>query len=115
MIVRAGVLYDGTLEPPKRNVDLVIDDGRVQEIRAGGGEYDFAAACVTPGLVNAHVHLEGSGEPDLFTMVQTTTPNQRLLRAVANARKALKAGVTTVRDLGCSNEIAQSVRDAVVA
>jgi imidazolonepropionase-like amidohydrolase len=115
MIVRAGVLYDGTLEPPKRNVDVVIDDGRVQEIRAGDGEYDLAAACVTPGLVNAHVHLEASGEPDLFTMVQTTTPNQRLLRAVANARKSVKAGVTTVRDLGCSNEIAQSVRDAIVA
>ncbi len=115
MIVRAGVLYDGTLEPPKRNVDVVIDDGRIQEIRTGDGEYDLAAACVTPGLVNAHVHLEGSGEPDLFTMVQTTTPNQRLLRAVSNARKSLKAGVTTVRDLGSSNTIAQSVRDAIVA
>lgn len=115
MIVRAGVLYDGTLEPPKRNVDVVIDDGRIQEIRAGDGEYDLAAACVTPGLVNAHVHLEGSGEPDLFTMVQTTTPNQRMLRAVANARKSLKAGVTTVRDLGSSNAIAQSVRDAIAA
>ena len=27
-IVRAGILYDGTLEPPRRNVDLVIEDGR---------------------------------------------------------------------------------------
>lgn len=115
MIVRAGVLYDGTLEAPKRNVDLVIGGGRVQEIRAGDGEYDLAAACVTPGLVNAHAHLEGSGEPDLFTMVKITTPNERMLRAVANARKTLKAGVTTIRDLGCSNAIAQSVRDAIVA
>lgn len=115
MIVRAGVLYDGTLEPPKHNVDVVIDDGRIQDIRAGDGEHDLAAACVTPGLVNAHAHLEASGEPDLFAMVQSTTPNQRLLRAVANARKSLQAGVTTVRDLGCSNTIAQSVRDAIAA
>ena len=115
MIVRAGVLYDGTLEPPKRNVDVVIDGDRIAEIRAGDGEYDLAAACVTPGLVNAHVHLEASGEPDLFLMVQTTTPNQRLLRAVANARKTLKAGVTTIRDLGSSNGIAVSLRDAIDA
>ena len=70
MIVRAGLLYDGTLEPPKQRVDLVIDDGRIAEIRAATGECDLEAACVTPGLVNAHAHLEGSGEPDMMGMIQ---------------------------------------------
>src|SRR5690348_12232146 len=113
MIVRAGVLYDGTLEPPKRNVDVVVDDGRVAEIRVAGGECDLEAACVTPGLVNAHAHLEGSGEPDLMAMIQSTTPSQRLLRAVANACKSVKAGVTTIRDVGCSNKIAPDVHEAI--
>ncbi|HEV3090720.1 MAG TPA: amidohydrolase family protein [Candidatus Cybelea sp.] len=113
MIVRAGVLYDGTMEPPKRNVDLVVDDGIITELRAAGGACDLEAACVTPGLVNAHAHLEGSGEPDLMGYVMSSTPNQRLLRAVANARKSVKAGVTTIRDVGSSNAIAQDVRDAI--
>jgi imidazolonepropionase-like amidohydrolase len=113
MIVRAGVLYDGTLEPPKRRVDLVIADGRISEIRTATGECDLEGACVTPGLVNAHAHLEGSGEPDMMGMIQTTTPNQRLLRAVANACKSIKAGVTTIRDVGSSNRIAADVRDAI--
>jgi imidazolonepropionase-like amidohydrolase len=113
MIVRAGALYDGTLEPPKRNVDVVVDDGRVAEIRVAGGECDLEAACVTPGLVNAHAHLEGSGEPDLMAMIQSTTPSQRLLRAVANACKSVKAGVTTIRDVGCSNKIAPDVHEAI--
>jgi imidazolonepropionase-like amidohydrolase len=113
MIVRAGILYDGTLEPPKQNVDVVIGDGRVKEIRVAGGECDHQAACVTPGLVNAHAHLEGSGEPDMMTMIETTTRNQRLLRAVENARKSIKAGVTTIRDVGSSNAIGQDVRDAI--
>ncbi len=113
MIVRAGVLYDGTLEPPKQRVDVVIDGGRVAEIRAATGECDLEAACVTPGLVNAHAHLEGSGEPDMMGMIQTTTPNQRLLRAVENAAKSVKAGVTTIRDVGSSNRIAADVRDAI--
>jgi imidazolonepropionase-like amidohydrolase len=113
MIVRAGILYDGTLEPPKRNVDLVISDGRIEEFRAASGECDLEGACVTPGLVNAHAHLEASGEPDMMGMISTTTRNQRLLRAVENARKSVKAGVTTIRDVGSSNAIAQDIRDAI--
>ncbi|HET6274306.1 MAG TPA: amidohydrolase family protein [Candidatus Cybelea sp.] len=113
MIVRAGVFYDGTLEPPKQRVDLVLDQGRVVEIRTASGECDLEAACVTPGLVNAHAHLEGSGDPDMMGMIQTTTPNQRLLRAVENARKSIKAGVTAIRDVGSSNRIAPDVRDAI--
>ena len=114
MIVRAGVFYDGTLEPPKRRVDIVVENGGVSAIRAASGECDLEAACVTPGLVNAHAHLEGSGEPDLMGMIQSTTPNQRMLRAVANACKSVKAGVTTIRDVGSSNQIAADVRDAIV-
>jgi imidazolonepropionase-like amidohydrolase len=113
MIVRAGVLYDGTLEPPKRNVDIAIAEGRIAEIRVASGECDLEAACVTPGLVNAHAHLEASGEPDLMGMIQTTTPNQRLLRAVENACKSIKAGITTIRDLGSSNRIAPDVHEAI--
>lgn len=117
MIVRAGLLYDGTLDPPKRNVDVVIDGARIAEIRAAqdGGSPEYAAACVTPGLVNAHAHLEASGEPDMMTMIGVTTPNQRLLRAVENARKSVRAGVTTIRDVGSSNAIAADVRDAIEA
>jgi imidazolonepropionase-like amidohydrolase len=115
MIVRAGVLYDGTLEPPKRNVDVIVDGKTISEIRAAHGECDLGARCVTPGLVNAHAHLEGSGEPDMMAMIAATTPSERLIRAVANARKSLAAGVTTIRDLGSSNRIGQDVRDAVGA
>jgi imidazolonepropionase-like amidohydrolase len=113
MIVRAGVFYDGTLEPPKTHVDIMLDKGKVGEIRAASGQCDLEAACVTPGLVNAHAHLEGSGEPDMMGMIQTTTSNQRLLRAVENARKSVKAGITTIRDVGSSNKIATDVRDAI--
>ncbi len=115
MIVRAGLLYDGTLEPAKRNVDIEITDGRVATIRAASGECDREAAYVTPGLVNAHVHLEASGQPDMMGSYNETTPNQRMLHAVENARKSLAGGVTTVRDVGSSNAIAPDLRDAINA
>ncbi|MHB8178881.1 MAG: metal-dependent hydrolase family protein [Vulcanimicrobiaceae bacterium] len=117
MIVRAGVFYDGTLETPGRNVDLRIESGRIAQILAAqeGAGADLQANCVTPGLVNAHVHLEMSAQPDTLTALTSSSQNQRLLHAVENARKSLQAGVTTVRDLGSSNAIAMVLRDAVNA
>jgi imidazolonepropionase-like amidohydrolase len=66
-------------------------------------------------MVNAHVHLIMSGEADTMGTVATMTHNQAVLRAVENARKSLHAGVTTVRDVGCTHTIAQDVRDAIDA
>ena len=80
MIVRAGVFYDGSLEEPRRNVDVVVEGATIREIRnaADGGQFDLAAECVTPGLVNAHVHLEMTGETDTMNAVRSLTPNQRV-------------------------------------
>lgn len=115
MILRAGILYDGTLDRPKTNVDLLIDSGRVAAVRSAqeGVEADRSAPCIVPGLVNAHVHLEMSGEPDTMGTFRSTTAHQRLLRAAANARNTLRAGVTTIRDLGSSHGIAADIRDAI--
>jgi imidazolonepropionase-like amidohydrolase len=115
MIVRAGLLYDGTLEPPNSNVDIIVKDGKIAGLRVATGECDAQASCVTPGLVNAHAHLEMSGEPDVMSAITSSTPGQRLVRAVANARKSVAAGVTTIRDLGSSNAIAQDIRDGVTS
>ena len=113
MIVRTGVFYDGTLKAARRNVDLVIEDGRVRKVREASGECDREAPCIIPGLVNAHAHFEMSGEPDPMSVVQTTTPMYRAYRAAENARKALRAGVTAARDLGATNGIAIELRDAI--
>lgn len=115
MIVRAGILYDGTLNPPRHNVDIDIRDGRIASIRqAGEGTAsDRSAACVTPGLVNAHVHLEMKGDPDTMGALARKSQNERMLDAVANAARSLRAGITTVRDVGSSFAIACDLRDAI--
>lgn len=113
MIVRAGLLYDGTLDAPRRNVDIVIEDGRIAALREAGGDCDFTAPCVTPGLVNAHVHLEMNGAADTMGAYRATSVTQRAYIAAESARKSLEGGVTTVRDLGASNNIAIDLRDAI--
>ena len=115
MIVRAETFYDGTLEAPRHNVDIEIDGTTITAIRPAseGAKIDRAAACVTPGLVNAHVHLEMNGEADTMGSLARKTQNERLLDAVANAAKTLRAGVTSVRDVGSSFGISCDVRDAI--
>jgi imidazolonepropionase-like amidohydrolase len=115
VILRAGTLYDGTLDEPRRNVDLMIEGDRIAEIRgaAEGVAPDASAACITPGMVNAHVHLIGSGEANMMNSIALMDQNQMMLAAVENAAKSLRAGVTTVRDLGSASGIAQALRDAI--
>ncbi len=117
MILRAGVFYDGTLAEPRKNVDLTIEGNSITAIRnaAPDTQPDFTAACITPGLVNAHVHMIGSGEANMTATLALMTQNQAMLAAVTNAAKSLRAGVTTVRDLGSNLGIGQALRDAIDA
>jgi len=121
--IEAGTLLDGTAAPPRSNVTLLIEKGRIARIGDTGASADagpgadverrYQAACVVPGLINAHVHLEANGEPNTTTLFVLKTPLERTLDAVRNARLALEAGVTTVRDLGCAEGNAIGLRDAI--
>jgi len=75
LAVRAGTFYDGTSTPPQTNVTLILDGGRIEAL---GGEdatveRTLWAACVVPGLINSHAHLELSGVPDsqTFFLIRT--------------------------------------------
>lgn len=72
---------------------------------------------VIPGLIDTHVHLVGDagpGSPDFLTWPLVTRPEEQVLHALANARAALAAGVTTLRDLA-ANDVQFSLRRAIDA
>lgn len=117
LMIRFGTLHD-QLGPPKRDGTLVIADGRVAEVGGPGldapdGALVIDATCVVPGLINAHGHLEQDGGTDAVGRYARTTPVQRAINAAEQARRAVRAGVTTLRDLGASNRIAIDVRDMI--
>jgi imidazolonepropionase-like amidohydrolase len=117
--VRFGVLYSGSGERRTNGV-LVIEAGRVSAIGDAGtpipaGATVLEAPCVIPGLINAHVHLEMSGEPDTMTIFVLTTPIQRAFVCADNARKTLEAGITTIRDVGGTEKLPMELRDAIAA
>ena len=67
---------------------------RTETVRAPGR---FAL----PGLINCHCHLTLDGDANFAAEVQQTDA-LATLKAFRNARAALRAGVTTVRDLGAN-------------
>ena len=72
---------------------------------------------VIPGLVDTHVHLLGyaGGRSsakgfDTFTWPLITIREEQTLHAVANAQRAMRFGVTTLRDLGADEAQAAVAR-----
>ena len=120
LILRAALVWDGTAAD-LRHCDVVCRNGRVVELtdagmaRAGDGDValDLDGATVVPGLVDAHVHLVWSGGTDPVGLVDREGEQLTLLRAAGHARDQLRAGITTVRDLGSNWDIAIHVGRAV--
>lgn len=77
--------------------DRIVGVGGAPE----GEVLDLGDAILLPGLMDMEVNLlmGGRGETGLASSVQDDPP-LRMLRAVGNARRTLRAGFTTVRNLG---------------
>ena len=92
---------------------LVLDGGSIRDIRSGSATADVDLGDVTllPGLVDTHVHLGFDCSPDVLTPLLEDDDDVLLERMADNARRALQAGVTTVRDLGDRRFLSLALRE----
>lgn len=98
---------------------LVGADGRVIGVEAGFVTREGATIVdqrnrfVLPGLIDSHVHLTGElGANQLLEEVQLTA-SDAALRGAQHARTTLRAGFTTVADLGAANDAIFGLRRAI--
>jgi imidazolonepropionase-like amidohydrolase len=107
-VVVGGKLIDGTGMTPLENAVVVIEGDRIRSVGqadatpvpTGAEVIDVTGKTVMPGLINCHAHLCLDGGPDPFTAVQQRAITENVLLAAKHAEATLRAGVTTVRDLG---------------
>ncbi|MCO8244281.1 MULTISPECIES: amidohydrolase family protein [unclassified Haladaptatus] len=100
-----------------READVAIEDGEivsVGDVSDADEELDVSGKFVAPGLIDAHIHSSMDGRPDV-TSVFGDSDMMLSYRAVSNLRDALRAGVTTVRDLGSPTTLALDAADAIDA
>ena len=122
LLVHAGRLVDGVSDAPREKVTVVVAGERIVEVVPGfrtpaAGEtlLDLSDATVLPGFVDLHVHLGMEMSPGAYIERFTQDPADLALRAAAHARTTLRAGFTTVRNLGDSYNTTIALRDAVRA
>jgi imidazolonepropionase-like amidohydrolase len=111
-LVHAGTLLAVPGVPPRDRQTLVIRDGRIAEIRdgflapadveapAGAEVLDLSDEFVLPGLIDLHVHLTTEVEGGEALRAVTRTAADLALVARRHAQETLRAGFTTVLDLG---------------
>ena len=119
-VIHAGLLIDGESSVPSSEMSIVIEGSKIESIEVGfitpdsDDKYiDLSGYTVLPGLIDMHVHLGSEYNKNSFQEKITLNAGDYAIRAVANAEKTLKAGFTTVRNLGDSDGVTISLRNAI--
>jgi len=120
--VQAGrLLADPATGKVETSRTLVVQDGKVLRVEdgfttaSGARVIDLRDSFVLPGLIDSHVHLTSENGPNQRLERFTKTKSDLALDGAWYALKTLKAGFTTVADLGGPNESVFALRDAIKA
>lgn len=117
MLLQRGNVITGDGQLLERT-DLRIQEGHITERGVGlqvlpnEETYELEGKWVLPGLIDAHVHTLMSGGTDPYALVSRSDADLTI-DAMRNAKRLLRAGFTTARDLGSRNFIDVDVRDAI--
>jgi len=123
IVVHAGRLLDRPGRAPRGSSTIVIRDGRVSEVLDGFVQVpgslrviDQRARFVLPGLIDSHVHLASDTGGQLGQLEAVQLEDAEIAyNALVNAHKTLRAGFTTVRNLGDRSGATLALRDAIRA
>ena len=106
-------------QPRTRGHAVVVRGERIQavissgEIPSDAKVLQFPGATLMPGLIDAHVHLTLCGCCTPRQTMMQESNELLLLRASENARLALRAGITTMRDCGDRDGVTFALREAI--
>jgi imidazolonepropionase-like amidohydrolase len=118
LALRCGHLIDGTGAAPQSDAVVVVDADRVTAVGKADlitpdmQVLDFSSQWVIPGLMNLHSHICYDGSPDPFPAM-TASPQMQCMRATNSLGKALRAGVTTIREAGAPNGVSLAAKEAM--
>lgn len=97
---------------------VTVVDGKVTAVASGGAvpagakRVDLGDATIVPGLIDMHVHLTSLAEVGGYQTLKYTDSFWGAV-GVANAAKTLRAGFTTVRNVGSSDFQDVGLREAI--
>ena len=117
-LLKCGKLFDGLRDEIKDNIEVlilgetIIDLGKDKYSRNIDSVIDLSGEIVTPGLIDAHVHLSTF---EWRNRQQEMTYHSQAWKGMAvlyNAERALRRGFTSLRFVGCNCSDGYSSFDA---
>jgi imidazolonepropionase-like amidohydrolase len=106
LILAGGAAWDDVARTFRAGCDVLIEGGRIAAVGAGlprpagARVLDCQGRFLLPGLVDCHVHITSDGDPGWAASVGTEPVPLTAWKAAEHARRTVRAGVTTVRELG---------------
>ena len=105
-VIKCGKLYTAENDDVQNDMALVIDDKVIKEI-CPWNRYDFSERnvidlsqkFVMPGLIDAHLHTDSDGTTGGNFLSKTI--GDFTIQGMLHAQADLKAGFTTLRNVGC--------------
>jgi imidazolonepropionase-like amidohydrolase len=121
-LIHAGRVIDGVSASPVTQKTVVVEGGKITAIEngfrapaAGDRVIDLRNGTLLPGLFDMHVHITGeyskTNEIDNFKQNEGDVA----IEGVVYADRTLRAGFTTVRDLGDEYRASIALRNAINA
>lgn len=110
--LRGGRVWDGLGAGPIE-APVIIDGDRIGGADGAAGSIDISGCSVIPGLIEGHAHLCFDATSHWRATFDSDSPAKMLLRMAESGRRMLRAGITTVRDLGAPTGLSIELRDAI--
>lgn len=118
-LLTGGHVFDAERGVMLKDHDILVEEGRIKAVgrkgmlgASGATRIEMGGAYLLPGLSDSHVHLTSRADLHGYRRLAVSTPRSAI-SGVANAEKTLRAGFTTVRNLGGPGFADVDLKDAI--